>query len=180
MPRDDCVMSTLRLSGGARMKDNGRAVWRHHPDNQMILRYPKGLDLVAMGENRSEVLQSIRRVSNVESVEAVEQGDTVAVTVRFHHDDFGEVIGDVYRPMDEIVDLCLYARGRNLRAIEARRNELRFEASYFEARERGEDDTSEDDESVRSGWGRARPSLGNEPVSWTHEEVRAKRDGNPQ
>ena len=55
MPRDDCVVSTLRLSGGARMKDNGRAVWRHHPDNQMIVHYPKGLDLVAMGENRSEV-----------------------------------------------------------------------------------------------------------------------------
>ena len=114
MPRDDCVVTTLRLSGGARMKDNGRAVWRHHPDNQMIVHYPKGLDLVAMGENRSEVFQWICTVSDVESMEAVEQGDTVAVSVRFLHGDYGEVIGDVYRPMDEIVDLCFGARGLNL------------------------------------------------------------------
>ena len=181
MPRDDCVVATLRLSNGARMKDNGRAVWRHHPDNQMIIRYPKGLDHAAMGGNRSEVFQWICTVSDVESMEAVEQGDTVAVSVRFLHDDYGEVIGDVYRPMDEIVDLCFGARGLNLQAIEARRTDLRLEArGRLEAREHGEDDSSEDDESVRSGWGRVRPSLGNELVLWNHEDVRSKQDGNPQ
>ena len=181
LPRDDCVVAILPLSNGARMTDNSRAVWQHHPDNQMIIHYPQGLDHVAMGENRSEVFQWICTVSDVESMEAVEQGDTVAVSVRFLHDDYGEVIGDVYRPMDEIVDLCFGARGLNLQAIEARRTDLRLEArGRLEAREHGEDDSSEDDESVRSGWGRVRPSLGNEPVLWNREDMRSKRDGNPQ
>ena len=147
----------------------------------MIIQYPRGFDHLVMRKNRAEVLQWICLVSDMESMEAMEQGDTVAVSVRFLHDDYGEVIGDVYRPMDEIVDLCFGARGLNLQAIEARRTDLRLEArGRLEAREHGEDDSSEDDESVRSGWGRVRPSLGNKPVLWTHEEVRSKRDGTPQ
>ena len=58
----------------------------------------------------------------------MEQEDIVAVSVRFLHDDQGEMIGNVYRVLDEVVDLCYGARGLNLQAIEARRRDLELDA----------------------------------------------------
>ena len=83
-PRDDCVVVVLPLSNDVRMTDDGRAVLQHHPDNQIIIEYPRRLDCLAMGENRAEVLQRIGVVSNVKSMEATEQADTVAVSARFY------------------------------------------------------------------------------------------------
>ena len=89
-PRDDCAVVVLPVSNDVRMTVDGRAVLQHHPDNQMIIEYPARLDRLAMGENRAEVLQGISAVSNVKSMEATEQEDTVAVLARFFHDDQGK------------------------------------------------------------------------------------------
>ena len=87
------------------MADDGRAVLQPHPDNQVIIEYPRRFDRLAMGENRAEVLQRIGVVANVRGMEATEQADTVTVSARFVHDDQGEVIGDVFGAVDRVMNL---------------------------------------------------------------------------
>ena len=95
------------------MTDDGRAVLLHHPDNQIIIEYPRHLDRLAMRGNRAEVLQR-SVVFNMKSMEATEQADTVTLSARFFHDNQGEAIGNVFGAVDEIVDLCHLGEGTKL------------------------------------------------------------------
>ena len=107
---------------------DGRTLLQPHPDNQLVIEYPLRFDRLAMGENRAEVLQRIGVVANVRGMEATEQADTVAVSARFVHDDQGEVIGDVFGVVDEVVNLCHGAREQNHHVIKSRRRVLELEA----------------------------------------------------
>ena len=81
-----------------------------------------------MGENRAEVLQRIGVMANVRDIEITEQADIVAVLSRFLYGDQGEMICDVFRVVDEVVNLCHGAREQNHHAIESRRRVLELEA----------------------------------------------------
>ena len=119
------------MSNVVRMTNDGRAVLQHHPDNPMIVEYPRRFDRLATGENRAEALQRIGVVANVKSMEPTEQADTVAVSARFFHDDQGEAIGDVFGVVDEVMNLCHGAREQNYHAIEAHRRVLELEAREY-------------------------------------------------
>ena len=122
--RDDCVVLVMPLSNDVFMTGDGRAVLKHHPDNQVLIDYSQRLDRLAMGENRFEVLLEISAVSNMKSMEATEQEDVVAVSARFFHDGQGEAIGNAFGALDEITNLCHGARVRNHHAIEGRRRAI--------------------------------------------------------
>ena len=95
-PRDDCVVVVLPLSNVVRMTDDGRAILLHHPDNQIIIEYPRHLDRLELGGKRVEVLQRISVVYSVKSMEATEQANTVTLSARFFYDEQGEAVGHVF------------------------------------------------------------------------------------
>ena len=118
--------------------------------------------------------------------------------------------GDVFGTVDEVVNLCHGARNQHNHAIETCRRALELEARahtgpvvppgppvQFNLNAAGhafladfglrlmneedrEDDESEDDVSVVSGWGRVRSQFGPNPIVWNDEEMLTQRDGNPQ
>ena len=73
----------MPLSNDVLMTGDGRAVLKHHPDNQVLIEYSQRLGRLAMGENRSKVLREISAASNLKSMKAMEQEDVVAVSARF-------------------------------------------------------------------------------------------------
>ena len=128
MPSDDCVVVVFPLRNVVSMADDGTALMQPDPDNQVIIQYPRRLDLLAMGDDRAEVLQRIATVANVRGMEATELADIVAVSARPVIDNQGDMTSDVFRAVVEIVDLCHGARSQNRHAVEARRRELESEA----------------------------------------------------
>ena len=110
MPSDDCVVVVFPLRNVVSMADDGTALMQPDPDNQVIIQYPRRLDLLAMGDDRAEVLQRIATVANVRGMEATELADIVAVSARLVTDNQGNMTSDVFRAVNEIVDLCHGAR----------------------------------------------------------------------
>ena len=74
------------------------------------------------------MLQLIATVANVRGMEATEVADIVTVSARFVTDDQGNMTSDVFRAVNEIVDLCHGARSQNQHAVETRRRGLELEA----------------------------------------------------
>ena len=72
---------------------------------------------VVMGEVRSEVLQRIATVTNVRGMEATEVADIVAVSARLVTDDQGNMTSDVFRAVNEVVDLCHGTRSQSQHAV---------------------------------------------------------------
>ena len=102
LPADDCVVAVFPLGNVVSMGDDGRALVKPHPDNQVVMQYPRRYNLLAMGDNRAEVLQRIATVANIRGMEATEVADTVSVLARFITDDQGNVISDMFRAVVEI------------------------------------------------------------------------------
>ena len=112
-------MVVIPLKNLVRMTDDGRAILLHHPDNQVIIEYPRHLDRIALRDDREEVLQTIRVVTNVKSIEATEQADTVTLLAQFFHNEQGEAVGHVMSVANEIVDLCHGAKDQNHHAVDS-------------------------------------------------------------
>ena len=74
------------------------------------------------------MLQLISVVTNVKSIEATEQADTVTLSGRFFYNEQGEAVSHVMSVVDEIVDLCHGAKDQNHHAVEARKRALEMEA----------------------------------------------------
>ena len=81
--RDDSVTLVVPLSNEVHMTNEGRAILKQHPYNQVFFEYPRRLDLLAMGENRSKVLREISTAADLRNMEATEQEDVVTVSARF-------------------------------------------------------------------------------------------------
>ena len=151
------------------------------------------------------MLQLIATVANVRGMEATEVAVIVAVSTRLVTDNQGIITSDVFRAVNELVDLCHGARSQNQHMVEARRRGLEFEArahagpvvlagplvqlslnaaGHVFLAEWGlhlaDEGDSKDDGSVGSGWGRERPPLGPDSVLLTDNEVQTQRDDNSQ
>ena len=129
LPWDDCVVTVFPLWNVVSMADDGTALVQPDPDNQVVIQYPRRFDLLAMGEDRAEVLQRIATVANIRGMEATEVTDTVLVSARFVTNDQGNMTSDMFRAVNEIVvDLCHVVRSQNQHAVETRRRGLELEA----------------------------------------------------
>ena len=106
-------------------------------------------------DDREEVLQTIRVVTNVKSIEATEQADTVTLLARFFHNEQGEAVGHVMSVADEIVDLCHGAKDQNHRAVEARKGALEAEVreviNSIDAKDHEHSTVDEEAENTASG-----------------------------
>ena len=51
LPWHDCVVAVFPLSNIVKMADDRRALVQPHPDNQVVIKYPRRYDLLAMGDN---------------------------------------------------------------------------------------------------------------------------------
>ena len=80
-----------------------------------------------MGNDRAEVLQRIATLANVRGMEATELADIVVVSVRLITDDQGNMTSDVFRAVNEVVDLCHGTRSQNQHAVKTRRRGLELE-----------------------------------------------------
>ena len=80
MPWEDCVVTVFPLRNAVSMVEDGTALMRPDPDNQVVIQYPRRLDLLAMGNDRAEVLQRIATLANVRGMEATEVADIVIET----------------------------------------------------------------------------------------------------
>ena len=59
LPWEDSVVAVYPLWYAVSMAEDGTALRRPDPDNQVVIQYPRRLDLLAMGNDRAEVLQRI-------------------------------------------------------------------------------------------------------------------------
>ena len=82
MPWEDCVVAVFPLWNAASMAEDGTALMRPDPDNQVVIQYPRRFNLLAMGNDRAEGLQRIAALANVRGMEATALADIVAVPAR--------------------------------------------------------------------------------------------------